>query len=107
MSLEEMKARIHSLGPGRSLARRATWTLWTEIYAPDYVWHRPPSPRPRGSGRRQGEHDVACAAPTPSCAFPTAETVAEGSTIAYRYTWAGNAPGQSSFLPSSRPPARR
>ena len=69
-----------------------------EVYAADYVWHRPPFPDTSGieavkesiEGMRSAYSDIQ---------IVYEKMIGEDSHIAYRYTWQGKHTGQSPTLP--------
>lgn len=96
MSLEELKAKIRWAGEEAWL--KGNLNALDEVYAADYVWHRPPFPDVRGleavkesvAGIRSAYSDIQIA---------YEETISEGNSIAYRYTWRAKHTGQSPTLP--------
>lgn len=95
MAHEAMKQKIQSAGKEAWL--KGNLDAFDEVYAVDYVWHRPPFPDVTGlaavkesvAGMREAYSDL-------EISFD--EMVAEGETIAYRYTWRGRHTGQSPSL---------
>ena len=96
MSLEQLKAKIRSAGEAAWL--EGNLDALAEVYAADYVWHRPPFPDATGldavkasmAGMRTAYSDIQ---------ISYTEMVREGNTIAYRYTWQAKHTGQSPTLP--------
>ncbi|MBM4467122.1 MAG: ester cyclase [Chloroflexi bacterium] len=96
MSLEELKAKIRWAGEEAWL--KGNLDDLGEVYAADYVWHRPPFPDAKGleavkesiAGTRSGYSDIQIA---------YEEMISEGNSIAYRYTWRAKHTGQSPTLP--------
>lgn len=96
MSLEAMKQKIQWAGEEAWL--EGNLDAFDEVYAEDYLWHRPPFPDIGGlealkesvAGMREAYSDLK---------ISYDEMVAEGDTIAYRYTWRGRHTGQSPSLP--------
>ena len=96
MPLEELKAKIQWAGEEAWL--QGNLDALDEVYAPDYVWHRPPFPDTSGieavkdsiEGMRSAYSDIQIA---------YEEMIGEGSRIAYRYTWQARHTGQSPTLP--------
>ena len=96
MSLEEMKAKIR--WAGEEMWLKGNLDALDEVYAADYVWHRPPFPDASGlaavkesvAGTRSAYSDIQIA---------HKEMVGEGGRIVYRYTWQAKHTGQSPTLP--------
>ena len=96
MSLEEMKAKIRWAGEEAWL--EGNLDALDEVYAADYVWHRPPFPDTRGieavkesiEGMSSAYSDIQ---------FVYEEMVGEDSSIAYRYTWRAKHTGVSPTMP--------
>lgn len=96
MSHEAMKKKIEWAGKEAWL--KGNLDALDEVYADDYVWHRPPLPDVSGldavkesmRGMRETYSDLQ---------ISYDEMIAEGSSIAYRYTWRGHHTGQSPTLP--------
>jgi steroid delta-isomerase-like uncharacterized protein len=96
MSLEEFKSKI--LWAGEEAWLKGNVDCFDEVYAADYVWHRPPLPDLEGleaakqsvAGTRQAYSDIQ---------VTYEEWVAEGDSIAYRWTWRARHTGQSPTLP--------
>ena len=96
MSLEELKAKIRWTGEEAWL--KGNLDALDEIYAPEYVWHRPPLPDATGlaavkesmAGMRSAYSEIQ---------IDYTEMIGEGDSIAYRYTWQGKHTGQSPSLP--------
>jgi predicted ester cyclase len=73
---------------------------WAEVYAADYVHHRPPFADIEGL--EAGKQDVVDTFTTFSDnEFTIHEIVMEGNTSVIRYTWRAKHPGQSSDIPNS------
>jgi steroid delta-isomerase-like uncharacterized protein len=95
MAHEALKQKIQWAGKEAWL--KGNLDAFDEVYAVDYVWHRPPFPDVTGlaavkesvAGMRAAYSDL-------EISFD--EMVAEGETIAYRYTWRGRHTGQSPSL---------
>ena len=96
MPLEEMKAKIRWAGEEAWL--KGNLDALDEIYAPDYVWHRPPFPDLAGLDSVKASMADMRSAYT-ELRISYADMMAEGSTIAYRYTWAGKHTGLSPSHP--------
>jgi steroid delta-isomerase-like uncharacterized protein len=96
MSHEAMKKKIEWAGKEAWL--KGNLDALDEVYAADYVWHRPPLPDVSGldavkesmRGMRETYSDLQ---------ISYDEMIAEGGSIAYRYTWRGRHTGQSPTLP--------
>ena len=96
MSPEEFKSKI--LWAGEEAWLKGNVDAFDEVYAADYVWHRPPLPDLEGleaakqsvAGTRQAYSDI-------QVTFE--EWLAEGDSIAYRWTWRARHTGQSPTLP--------
>ncbi len=96
MPLEEFKAKIRRAGEEAWL--KGNLDGLGEVYAADYIWHRPPFPDAKGleavkesiAGTRSGYSDIQIA---------YEEMICEGNSIAYRYTWRAKHTGQSPSLP--------
>jgi steroid delta-isomerase-like uncharacterized protein len=95
MSLEELKTRIRWAGEEAWL--KGNLDAFDEVYAPDYVWHRPPFPDAKGleaikesiAGMRTAYSDIQIA---------YEEMVGEGDSIAYRYSMQARHTGESPTL---------
>lgn len=96
MAHEEMKRKI--AWAGREAWLKGNLEAFDEVYAADYVWHRPPMPDVSGleavkesvAGMRGAYSDI-------NISYD--EMIAEGDRIAYRYSWHGRHTGQSPTLP--------
>jgi predicted ester cyclase len=96
MSLEDLKEKIRWAGQEAWL--QGNLAAFDEIYAIDYVWHRPPFPDISGleaikesvAGMRNAYSDLI---------ISYDEMVAEGNSIAYRYSIQGKHTGESPSLP--------
>ena len=96
MSLEEMKAKIRWAAEEAWL--KGNLDALDEVYAADYVWHRPPFPDTSGieaakesiEGMRSAYSDIQ---------FDYEEMVGEDSSIAYRYNMRGKHTGVTPTLP--------
>ena len=96
MSLEEFKSKIRWVGEEAWL--RGNLDALDEVYAADYIWHRPPLPDACGleavkesmAGMRSAYSDIQ---------MNYTEMIGEGNSIAYRYIWQGKHTGQSQTLP--------
>jgi steroid delta-isomerase-like uncharacterized protein len=96
MSLDEMKEKIRWAGTEAWL--KGNLEALDEVYAADYVWHRPPLPDLSGieavkesmRGMRSAYSDIQIA---------VEEMVGESSSIAYRYTWRAKHTAVSPSLP--------
>jgi steroid delta-isomerase-like uncharacterized protein len=96
MSLEELKAKIRWAGKEAWL--KGNLDALDEVYAADYVWHRPPLPDASGleavkesiAGMRSAYSDIQVG---------YEEMVGEGDSLAYRFTWRAKHTGQSPTLP--------
>jgi steroid delta-isomerase-like uncharacterized protein len=96
MTQDVMKDKIERAG--REAWLEGNLDALDEVYAENYVWHRPPFPDASGlasvkesiSSMREAYSDLQ---------FSYDEMVAEGDSIAYRYTMHGRHTGQSPSLP--------
>jgi len=96
MSLEELKAKIQ--WAGEEAWYKGNLDALEEVYAKDYVWRRPPLPDLVGleaakqsiAGAREGYSDIRATYD---------EWIAEGNSIAYRWTFRMKHTGQSATLP--------
>lgn len=96
MSHEELKEKIR--WAGEEAWYEGNVNAFDEVYADDYVWHRPPLPDIQGlaaakqsvAGTRTAYSDIKA---------DYEEMVAEGDTIAYRWTMTMKHTGQSPTLP--------
>ena len=96
MSMEEMKRKIEWAGKEAWL--KGNLDAFDEVYAEDYVWHRPPFPDTSGleavkesiSSMREAYTELE---------ISYDEMVAEGDSIAYRYAFRSRHTGQSPTLP--------
>lgn len=96
MTMEAMKRKIEWAGKEAWL--KGNLDALDEVYAEDYVWHRPPLPDLSGlaavkesiGGMREAYTDLE---------ISYDEMIAEGSSVAYRYTWRGHHTGVSPSLP--------
>jgi steroid delta-isomerase-like uncharacterized protein len=96
MSLEELKGKIRWAGEEAWL--KGNLDALDQVYAADYVWHRPPFPDASGleavkesmAGMRSAYSDIQ---------IGYLEMVGEGNSFAYRYTWQGRHTGTSPSLP--------
>jgi len=96
MSLEELKEKIRWAGEEAWL--KGNLDAFDEVYAPGYVWHRPPFPDAKGleaikesvAGMRSAYSDMQIA---------YEEMVGEGNSIAYRYSMRARHTGESPTLP--------
>ena len=96
MSLKELEAKIQRAG--EEAWYKGNVDAFDEIYAADYVWHRPPFPDT--SGLEAVKQSVAATRPAYSDIQATyTEWVAEGDVIAYRYTMRMKHTGVSPTLP--------
>jgi steroid delta-isomerase-like uncharacterized protein len=96
MSLDQVKAKIRWAGEEAWL--RGNLDALDEVYAADYVWHRPPFPD--ASGLASVKESVAGMRSTYSdIQMAYDEMTGEGNSIAYRYTWRAKHTGQSTTLP--------
>ena len=96
MSLEVMKQKIEWAGKEAWL--KGNLDALDEVYADDYVWHRPPFPDT--SGITAVKESISSMRETyTELEISYDEMVAEGDSIAYRYTFRGRHSGQSSTLP--------
>jgi predicted ester cyclase len=96
MSLKELEAKIQ-------WANEEAWykgnvDAFDEVYAADYVWHRPPFPDVSGlEALKQSTADTRLAYSDRQVTF--AEWIAEGDAIAYRLTLRMKHTGVSPTLP--------
>ena len=96
MAMEEMKHKIKWAAEEAWL--KGNLDAFDEVYAEDYIWHRPPFPDVSGlaavkesvAGMREAYTELE---------FSYDEMIAEGDSIAYRYTFRGRHTGQSPSLP--------
>jgi steroid delta-isomerase-like uncharacterized protein len=96
MTQDVMKDKIERAG--REAWLEGNLDALDEVYAENYVWHRPPFPDASGlasvkesiSSMREAYSDLQ---------FSYDEMVAEDDSIAYRYTMHGRHTGQSPSLP--------
>jgi len=96
MSLEELKNKIRHAG--ESAWQQGNLDALGEVYAAEFVGHRPPFPDIKGleaakdyiGESRRGYSDIQ---------ISYDEMVSEGNSIAYRYTWQAKHTGQSPSLP--------
>ena len=96
MSLEELKAKIRWAGEEAWL--QGNLDALDEVYAADYVWHRPPFPDTSGieavkesiEGMRSAYSDIQ---------IVYEEMVGEGSRIAYRYSMRARHTGVTPTMP--------
>ena len=96
MSLEEMKAKIRWAGEEAWL--KGNLDALDEVYAADYVWHRPPFPDTSGieavkesiEGMRNAYSDIE---------IVYEEMVGEDSSIAYRYSMHAKHTGVTPTMP--------
>lgn len=96
MSLEELKAKIRWANEEAWL--KGNLDAFDEVYAADYIWHRPPFPDANGleavkesiAGMRSAYSDIQ---------IGYIEMIGEGNSIAYRYTLQAKHTGQSPNLP--------
>ena len=96
MSLEELKAKIRWAGEEAWL--KGNLDAFDEVYAPEYVWHRPPSPDASGlDGIKESVKAMRSSYSDMKIAYE--EMIAEGNSIAYRYEMRGRHTGQSPTLP--------
>ena len=96
MSLEELKAKIRWAGEEAWL--KGNVDAFDELYAADYVWHRPPLPDL--SGLEAVKESVAGMRSTYSdIQISYEEMLGEGDSIAYRFSWRAKHTGQSPTLP--------
>ena len=96
MSLEELKAKIRWAGEEAWL--KGNVDAFDEVYAADYVWHRPPLPDL--SGLEAVKESVAGMRSTYSdIQISYEQMLGEGDSLAYRFTWRAKHTGQSPTLP--------
>ena len=96
MAKKKMKRKIELAGKEAWL--KGNLDALDDVYAVDYVWHRPPFPDASGlsaskdsiSSMREAYSDLE---------ISYDEMVAEGNSIAYQYTFRGRHTGQSPTLP--------
>ncbi|MGD2050751.1 MAG: ester cyclase [Chloroflexota bacterium] len=96
MTMEEMKRKIEWAGKEAWL--KGNLAAFDEVYAEDYVWHRPPFPDTSGLAAVKESIEGMREAYT-ELEISYDEMVAEGDSIAYRYTFRGRHTGQSPTLP--------
>lgn len=96
MAHEELKHKIQWAGKEAWL--KGNLDALDEVYAAEYVWHRPPMPDLVGlDGVKESMAAMREAYSDLTISYD--EMVAEGDSIAYRYTWSGLHTGQSPTLP--------
>lgn len=96
MSLEEMKTKIRWAGEEAWL--KGNLDALDEVYAADYVWHRPPFPDTSGiEAVKESISGMSSAYSGMQVAYE--EMVGEGSSIAYRYTIRGKHTGVTPTMP--------
>ena len=95
MSLEALKARIRSAGEAAWL--EGNLDALDEVYAADYVWHRPPFPDATGL-QAVKESIAGMRSAYSGIQIGYTEMIGEGNTIAYRYIWQAKHTGQSPTL---------
>ena len=96
MAQVEMKQKIEWAGKEAWL--KGNLEALDEVYADDYVWHRPPFAEARGLAA--SKESISSMRETYSgLEISYDEMVAEGNSIAYRYTFRGRHTGQSPTLP--------
>jgi steroid delta-isomerase-like uncharacterized protein len=96
MSLEELKAKIRWAGEEAWL--KGNVDAFDEVYAADYVWHRPSLPDVSGleaakqsvAGMRSAYSDIQ---------ISYDEMVGEADSLAYRFSWRAKHTGESPTLP--------
>ena len=96
MSLEEMKRKIEWAGAEAWI--NGNLDALDEVYAADYIWHRPPFPDVKGIDAVK-ESISAMRAAYSDLHYSYDEMIAEGNSIAYRYSFHGRHTGQSPTLP--------
>ena len=96
MSLEELKSKLRWAGEEAWL--KGNVDAFDEVYAADYVWHRPPLPDLEGvEAAKQSVGDTRQAYSDIQIKYE--EWAAEGDSIAYRWTWQAKHTGESPTLP--------
>ena len=96
MSIEEMKRKIQWAGKEAWL--KGNLDAFDEVYAEDFVWHRPPFPDISGlTAIKESVHDMREAYSDLEISYD--EMIAEGDSIAYRWSIRGRHTGQSVTLP--------
>jgi steroid delta-isomerase-like uncharacterized protein len=96
MSAEEFEAKIRWAGEEAWL--KGNLNALNEVYAADYIYHRPPFPDAEGlEANKQYMAGVRTAYTDIQVTYD--EWVAEGNAIAYRWTWRAKHTGQSPSLP--------
>lgn len=96
MSLEAIKQKIEWAGKEAWL--KGNLDALDEVYANDYVWHRPPFPDANGiTAVKESISSMREAYTELEISYD--EMVAEGNSIAYRYNFHGRHTGQSPTLP--------
>jgi steroid delta-isomerase-like uncharacterized protein len=96
MSQEELKKKI--IWAGKEAWLKGNLDALDEVYADDYIWHRPPLPDISGLGAvKESMRDMRETYSDLQISYD--EVIAEGDSVAYRYTWRGHHTGQSSTLP--------
>jgi len=96
MSLEELKAKIRRAGEEAWL--KGNVDAFDEVYAADYIWHRPPLPDLSGlEAVKESVTDMRSAYSDIQISYE--EMLGEGDSLAYRFTWRARHTGQSPTLP--------
>lgn len=96
MSMTEMKGRIESAGEQAWI--QGNLAALDEVYAADYVWRRPPFPDVIGiEAVKESVTSMREAYSDPRYSYD--EMIADGNSIAYRYSLHGRHTGQSTTLP--------
>jgi len=96
MSQEEMKQKIE--WAGKEAWIQGNLDALDEVYAEDYVFRRPPLPNLNGLAAAK-EYIGSTRESYSDLQISYEEMIAEGGSIAYRYTWRGRHTGQSETLP--------
>jgi predicted ester cyclase len=96
MSLEELKAKIR--WAGQEAWMKGNVNALGEVYAADYVCHRPPLPDVRELEESK-DYIAASRDAYSDIQLEYEDMIGEGDTIAYRTTWRAKHTGQSPTLP--------
>jgi predicted ester cyclase len=94
--MEEMKRKIEWAGKEAWL--KGNLDAFDEVYAEDYIWHRPPFPDISGLvALKESVNSMRESYSAMEISYD--EMIAEGDSIAYRMTFHGRHTGQSPTLP--------
>ena len=96
MSIEDLKEKIR--WAGQEVWMKGNLDAFDEVYAPDYVWHRPPFPDISGlTALKESVAGMRNAYSNLQVTYD--EMIGEGNSIAYRYCVQGKHTGESPSLP--------